>query len=116
MSVPVPSIVLYRANSKCSSVLTEGDTAKCRVEAQRFQHGSYTLLHDTDSHAGEMALDVVLFILGSGITLDVVLFILGSGITLDLVFFSIITGPWLECMYLSFTRYGLQGLPIFKVT
>lgn len=103
MSVPVPSIVLYRANSKCSSVLTEGDTAKCRVEAQRFQHGSYTLLHDTDSHAGEMALDVVLFILG-------------SGITLDLVFFSIITGPWLECMYLSFTRYGLQGLPIFKVT
>ena len=74
VSVPVPSVVLYCANSKCSSVLTEGDTAKCRVEAQRFQHGDYTLLHDTDSHAGEMALDVVLFILGSGITLDLFLF------------------------------------------
>ncbi|KAL8612110.1 hypothetical protein ACOMHN_013989 [Nucella lapillus] len=41
-----------------------GDNAKCRVEVQRFKHGSYTLLHDTDAHVGEMALDVVLFIGG----------------------------------------------------
>ena len=90
VSVPIPSVVLCCANSKCSVVLTEGDTAKCRVEAQRFQHGDYTLLHDTDSHAGEMALDVVLFILGSGSTL----------ISFS---FSFITVPWLECMYLLFT-------------
>ena len=90
VSVPIPSVVLCCANSKCSVVLTEGDTAKCRVEAQRFQHGDYTLLHDTDSHAGEMALDVVLFILGSGSTL----------ISFS---FSFITVPWLECMYRLFT-------------
>ncbi|XP_076439977.1 prolyl 3-hydroxylase OGFOD1-like [Babylonia areolata] len=41
-----------------------GDNAKCRVEVQRFKHGSYTLLHDTDPLVGEMALDIVLFVGG----------------------------------------------------
>lgn len=41
-----------------------GTVAKCRVEVQRFRHGDYTLLHDTDPHVGEMALDLVMFVGG----------------------------------------------------
>ncbi|PVD23787.1 hypothetical protein C0Q70_17061 [Pomacea canaliculata] len=36
--------------------------AKCRTEAQRWQHGDYTLIHDTDIHGTESALDACLYI------------------------------------------------------
>ena len=42
------------------------NAAKCRLDVQRFGHGDYTLLHDTDPHVGEMALDLVLFVGGKG--------------------------------------------------
>ena len=62
----VISLVCPWSKSSSSLDFAGGDTAKCRVEAQRFKHGSYTLLHDTDPHVGEMALDVVFFIAGEG--------------------------------------------------
>jgi hypothetical protein len=51
----------------CFGCFVDGVVAsKCRVEVQRFGHGSYTLMHDTDPHVGEMALDLVMFVGGNG--------------------------------------------------
>ncbi|KAK2179046.1 hypothetical protein NP493_517g00008 [Ridgeia piscesae] len=41
-------------------------SARCRLELRRWSHGSYTLLHDTDTEACELALDAMFFCLCKG--------------------------------------------------
>ncbi|PIK54108.1 putative 2-oxoglutarate and iron-dependent oxygenase domain-containing protein 1 isoform 1 [Apostichopus japonicus] len=44
---------------------TRGGNPRCRVEVRRWSHGSYTLIHDTDTVGSEFSLDCNLF-LGCG--------------------------------------------------
>jgi len=39
----------------------DGENARCRGCIRRWQHGSYTLIHDTDNEAAELTLDAMLY-------------------------------------------------------
>ncbi|KAI0230496.1 Prolyl 3-hydroxylase OGFOD1 [Lamellibrachia satsuma] len=49
-----------------SSIVDTDSSARCRLELRRWIHGSYTLLHDTDIEASELALDAMFFCLCKG--------------------------------------------------
>ena len=44
-----------------SGVKSKEVNPRCHGEIRRWQHGSYTLVHDTDSEGFEFALDCMLF-------------------------------------------------------
>nr|KAG5690020.1 hypothetical protein BaRGS_013370 [Batillaria attramentaria] len=46
-------------------------SSRCRLEAQKWKHGDYTLVHDTDAQVNEVALDSALFVGGSEWNLDI---------------------------------------------
>jgi len=56
----------------------------CRYEVRKWQHGNYTLVHDTDLQGSEFALDAALFCLCKGL-FQFVTSLLGSNLNSVLI-------------------------------
>ncbi|GFO40766.1 2-oxoglutarate and iron-dependent oxygenase domain-containing protein 1 [Plakobranchus ocellatus] len=49
-------------DSGSNSVSNGGGNPRCRTEVRRWEHGCYTLAHDTDSEMQDFALDVMMYV------------------------------------------------------